>query len=85
MTAAPGEDAIDGIKVEVEGNLFVSGSGGLWILSPGGHHLGTVLAPRHPHNMARDGYALSSGYLSILPDWHFTTTLFINITCNEWH
>jgi gluconolactonase len=52
MTAAPGEDAIDGIKVDVEGNLYVSGPGGLWILSPDGRHLGTVLAPRHPHNMA---------------------------------
>jgi gluconolactonase len=52
MTDAPGEDAIDGIKVDVEGNLYVSGPGGLWILSPEGRHLGTVLAPRHPHNMA---------------------------------
>ena len=52
MTAAPGEDAIDGIKVDVEGNLYVSGPGGLWILSSEGRHLGTVLAPRHPHNMA---------------------------------
>jgi len=52
MTSAPGEDAIDGIKVDVEGNLYVSGPGGLWILSPEGRHLGTVLVPRHPHNMA---------------------------------
>jgi len=52
MTSAPGKDAIDGIKVDVEGNLYVSGPGGLWIFSPEGRHLGTVLAPRHPHNMA---------------------------------
>ena len=52
MTRAAGEDAIDGIKVDVEGNLYVSGPGGLWILSPDGKHLGTVFAPRHPHNMA---------------------------------
>jgi gluconolactonase len=51
MTAAPGEDAIDGIKVDVEGNLYVSGPGGLWILSPEGKHLGTIVPPRHPHNM----------------------------------
>jgi len=55
MTAAPGDDAIDGIKVDVSGNLYVSGPGGLWILSPGGRHLGTVFAPRHPHNMAWGG------------------------------
>jgi gluconolactonase len=52
MTSAKGEDAIDGIKVDVEGNLYVSGPGGLWILSPQGTHLGTVIAPRHPHNLA---------------------------------
>jgi gluconolactonase len=52
MTQAEGEDAIDGVKVDVQGNLYVSGPGGLWILSPEGRHLGTVFAPRHPHNMA---------------------------------
>jgi gluconolactonase len=52
MTAAPGEDAIDGIKVDAQGHLYVSGPGGLWILSPNGRHLGTIVAPRHIHNMA---------------------------------
>lgn len=52
MTHAKGEDAIDGIKVDTAGNLYVSGPGGLWIISPAGKHLGTVVAPRHPHNMA---------------------------------
>jgi gluconolactonase len=52
MTSAPGEDAIDGIKVDVQGNLYVSGPGGLWILSPQGKALGIVKGPKHPHNMA---------------------------------
>ena len=52
MTSAKGEDALDGIKVDQKGNLYVSGPGGLWILSPEGKHLGTVFAPMHPHNMA---------------------------------
>jgi len=52
MTAAPGEDAIDGIKVDRQGNLYVSGPGGLWIISPEGKHLGTVIPPKHPHNFA---------------------------------
>ena len=52
MTVAPGEDALDGMKVDQQGNLYVSGPGGLWILSPEGKHLGTIIAPKHPHNMA---------------------------------
>jgi len=52
MTTAAGEDALDGIKVDEKGNLYVSGPGGLWVLSPEGRHLGTIVGPRHPHNMA---------------------------------
>jgi gluconolactonase len=52
MTKAPGEDAIDGIKVDQQGNLYVSGPGGLWILSPQGKHLGTIIGSEHPHNLA---------------------------------
>jgi gluconolactonase len=61
MTGAPGEDALDGVKVDVEGNVYVSGPGGLWILSPEGKHLGTIVGPEHPHNLAwgdRDGRTL---------------------------
>ena len=52
MTGAPGEDALDGMKVDQGGNLYVSGPGGAWILSPEGKHLGTLGGPEHPHNMA---------------------------------
>jgi len=52
MTSSPGEDALDGMKVDRQGNLYVSGPGGLWILSAAGKHLGTIIAPKHPHNMA---------------------------------
>jgi gluconolactonase len=52
MTSAPGEDAIDGIKVDARGNVYVSGPGGLWVISGEGVHLGTIVSPRHVHNMA---------------------------------
>jgi gluconolactonase len=52
MTGAAGEDAIDGIKVDQRGNLYVSGPGGLWILSAEGKHLGTLHCPEHPHDLA---------------------------------
>lgn len=52
MGAAPGEEALDGLKVDQKGNLYVSGPGGLWILSPEGKHLGTIKAPQLPANFA---------------------------------
>ena len=52
MTGARGEDAIDGVKVDEKGNVYVSGPGGLWILSPEGKHLGTITHSRHAHNFA---------------------------------
>jgi len=52
MTSAGTEDALDGMKVDKSGNLYVSGPGGLWILSPQGKHLGTIIPPKHPHNFA---------------------------------
>ena len=52
FTSIKGEDAIDGIKVDIEGDVYVSGPGGLHIVSPEGKHLGTIVAPQHVHNMA---------------------------------
>ena len=52
MTSAPGDDALDGVKVDTLGDVYVSGPGGLWILSPDGRHLGTIQGPEHPHNLA---------------------------------
>jgi gluconolactonase len=60
-TAEPGEDAWDGMKVDQEGNLYLSGPGGLWVISPEGKQLGTIIGPEHPHNLAwgdEDGKAL---------------------------
>jgi gluconolactonase len=52
MTSAPGKDAIDGVKVDMAGNVYASGPGGLWVISAEGRHLGTIVAPKHIHNMA---------------------------------
>lgn len=53
MTEVPGEAAIDGIKVDQRGDLFVTGPGGVWILSPDGKLLGILAAsPEEQHNLA---------------------------------
>ncbi|WP_447977526.1 SMP-30/gluconolactonase/LRE family protein [Candidatus Nitrospira bockiana] len=61
LTQVPGDDALDGLKVDRHGNVYVTGPGGLWIISPDGKVLGTIVGPEHPHNMAwgdDDGKAL---------------------------
>jgi gluconolactonase len=52
MTGAEGEDAIDGLKVDTAGHVYVCGPGGIWLLSPRGEHLGTIRLPESPHNLA---------------------------------
>jgi gluconolactonase len=52
MTGAPGEEALDGLKVDQRGNLYASGPGGLWIISPEAKHLGTIKTPELPANFA---------------------------------
>jgi len=52
LTDAPGEDAIDGLKVDVEGRLYVCGPGGIWVISPDGERLGLLRLPEDPHNLA---------------------------------
>jgi gluconolactonase len=52
MTSAPGQEALDGLKVDREGHVYVSGPGGVWILSPDGRHLGTLRGPELPANFA---------------------------------
>lgn len=52
MTNAPGDDALDGLKVDQQGNVYSTGPGGLWIISPEGKQLGLIKGPEDPHNMA---------------------------------
>jgi gluconolactonase len=52
VTSLPGEEALDGVKVDVEGNVYVSAPGGVWIVSPEGRHLGTLHVEERPANFA---------------------------------
>ena len=45
----------DGMKVDTAGNIYCTGAGGLWIISPDGKHLGTLTFPWQPSNMAFGG------------------------------
>ncbi|CAI8033400.1 Gluconolactonase [Geodia barretti] len=46
----------DGMKVDVEGNVYCTGPGGVWIVDSAGMHLGTILTEvEHTTNMAWGG------------------------------
>jgi gluconolactonase len=50
----PGEknDGVpDGIKVDKNGNLFVTGPKGIWVWDAKGNHLGTIVMPEQPANL----------------------------------
>lgn len=42
----------DGLKVDVEGNVYSTGPGGVWILSPTGELLGKIAVPETATNLA---------------------------------
>jgi gluconolactonase len=44
--------SLDGMKVDSEGNVYVTSSHGIIIISPTGKHLGTIEGPEEPLNLA---------------------------------
>jgi gluconolactonase len=42
----------DGMKLDRDGNLYVTGPEGIWVWDPEGHHLGTIALPEQPANLA---------------------------------
>ena len=51
----PGDEALDGIKVDRLGHVYLSAPGGVWIFDARGKHLGTLVAPTPVHNFAWGG------------------------------
>ena len=52
MNQTDDDEALDGIKVDTKGNVFVSAPGGVWIIAPTGQYLGKIIGPERPANMA---------------------------------
>jgi gluconolactonase len=48
----PRSGSSDGMKVDEKGNLFVTGPLGVWVWAPDGTHLGTIVLPESPANVA---------------------------------
>jgi gluconolactonase len=60
-TSSKAEGGPDGMKVDQEGNVYSAGPGGVWIFSPQGKHLGTIIPGERVGNLnwgGRDGKTL---------------------------
>jgi gluconolactonase len=42
----------DGMKVDVEGNVWCTGPGAIWLIAPDGRALGRIVCPEQPANLA---------------------------------
>ena len=58
-----GEGKPDGMKTDEQGNVYCTGPGGIWVISPEAEHLGTIRVPEKANNLNWGG-----------PDWN---TLYI--------
>lgn len=47
-----GDGVPDGMKVDASGNLFVTGPKGIWVWDKDGRHIGTIVTPEQPANLA---------------------------------
>ena len=56
--------APDGMKVDVEGNVYCTGPGGVWVTNPKGNHLGRILTPEHCANFAFGGSDMKTMYFT---------------------
>jgi gluconolactonase len=61
---AKGDGVPDGIKVDKNGNLFVTGPKGIWVWDANGHHLGTIVVPEQPANLAWGDKDLRTLYIT---------------------
>jgi gluconolactonase len=59
-----GEGVPDGMRLDRAGNLYVTGPGGLWVWDSEGHHLGTIMLPEQPANLAWGEADLKTLYIT---------------------
>jgi len=54
----------DGMKVDIEGNVYCTGPGGVWVFDPEGRHLGLIKTPEQCHNFTIGGEDLKAMFLA---------------------
>ena len=55
---------VDGMKVDLLGNVYCTGPGGIWIVRPSGEVLGRIILPELPANLAWGGEGWSTLFIT---------------------
>jgi gluconolactonase len=61
--SAPGQDVVDGLKIDAEGNVYCSGPGGIHVFDASGGSLGVIEVPEVVGNFAWGGPDLRTLYI----------------------
>jgi gluconolactonase len=74
-TGVPREGNVDGMECDELGNVWVTGPGGVWVLTPNGDHLGTVATPEVCGSHCWGGADLRSLFLMTTTTVHVVETV----------
>jgi gluconolactonase len=74
-TGVPREGNVDGMECDEHGNVWVTGPGGVWVLTPEGEHLGTVETPEVCGSLCWGGADLHTLFLMTSTTAHMVSTL----------
>jgi gluconolactonase len=69
------QGAVDGMKCDEYGNVWVTGPGGVWVISPDGERLGVIRAPEVVGNLTWGGDDLHTLFLMTTSTVHSLRTL----------
>jgi gluconolactonase len=81
MTSDKTPGAPDGMKVDAKGNLYCTGPGGIWIISPGGKRLGTILLPETGTNLT---FGDADGRMLYIADRRSLARIRLNVAGALW-
>jgi gluconolactonase len=73
-------DVPDGMKVDVHGNVYCTGPGGVWVFDADGHHLGTIRIPEQATNCAWGGDDLQTLYITTRTSVYRMRTITVGIS-----
>jgi gluconolactonase len=74
-TGVPRSGNVDGMECDEQGNVWVTGTGGVWVLSPAGERLGVIETPEVAGSLCWGGEDLRSLFIMTSTTVHVVPTL----------